>query len=91
MSSSAGSCLAAPEPDRIPVAAERLSRRREARSGVVDATDAGLTFLVVLALAGAAGALAGSQLGLTISGAILGVTIGLPAAFAATYLRYKQL
>jgi hypothetical protein len=58
---------------------------------VVDATDAGLTFIVVLALTGAAGAWAGSQLGLMISGAILGVTLGLPAAFAATYLRYKQL
>ena len=87
MSSSAGSCLAAPEPERVPVAAERPSRRRAARSGVVDATDVGLTFIVVLALLAAAGALAGRQFGLTISGAILGVTAGLPAAFAATYLR----
>jgi hypothetical protein len=91
VSSSAVSCLAASEPERIPVAAERPSRRRAARAGVVDATDAGLTFIVVLVLLGGAGALAGSQLGLMISGAILGVTVGLPAAFAATYLRYKQL
>jgi hypothetical protein len=91
VSSSAASPLTPWEQERIPVAAERPGRRPPARVGVVDATDAGLTFIVVLVLLAAGGAVAGGMLGLSISGAILGATVGLPAAFAATYLRYKKL
>jgi hypothetical protein len=91
VSSSAARWALREEPERILVGAERPSTRPPARSGVVDATDAGLTFLVVLVLFGALGGLLGSLLGLMASGAILGVTAGLPAAFAGTYLRYKKL
>lgn len=83
--------LATWEEERIPVAAERPRRRRSPRHGVVDATDAGLTFIVVLGLLATGGAVVGGLLGLSVSGAILGATIGLPLAFAATYLRYRNL
>lgn len=86
------SCLRVPCEERIPVGAPRPPRRSQhVRSGVVDASGAGLTLIVLVAIVAALGALIGHQVGLELSGAIAGATLGLPAAFAAIYLRYRSL
>jgi 3-oxoacyl-(acyl-carrier-protein) synthase len=87
------SCLRVPREERIPVGAPRRARRpaQHSRSGVVDASGAGLTLIVLVAIVAALGALIGHQVGLELSGAIAGTTLGLPAAFAAIYLRYRNL
>jgi hypothetical protein len=86
------SCLRAPVDERIPVGASRPVRcPREAQHGVVDATGAGLTLIVLVGIFIVLGALAGDQVALATSGAIVGGTLGLPMAFAAIYLRYKNL
>jgi hypothetical protein len=78
--------------DRVLVAAPRPPRRRPAASRhVVDASGAGLTFIVVVCLIAALGAWVGGRFGLALSGAIIGATLGLPIAFSAIYLRYKSL
>lgn len=78
--------------DRVLVAAPRPSRRRPTASRhIVDASGAGLTFIVVVCLVAALGAWVGGRFGLALSGAILGETLGLPIAFSAIYLRYKNL
>jgi hypothetical protein len=78
--------------DRIPVAAPRPSRRSP-RPGPerVDASGAGLVLLVLIVLCAAAGWWVGARLGAPSSGAIMGGVLGLPAAFAGVYLRYKRL
>jgi hypothetical protein len=79
------SCLRGPREERITVGAPRpRDRAHHARTGVVDASGAGL-------MLAALGALIGNQVGLTVSGAIVGATLGLPVAFAAIYLRYREL
>lgn len=86
------SCLRAPGAERIPVGAPRPRHHlQHARGDVVDASGAGLTLIVLVAIVAALGALVGHQVGLDISGAIVGATLGLPAGFAAIYLRYRQL
>lgn len=61
------------------------------RRSRVDASGAGLTLLVLIALAALLGGWVGSRFGLATSGAIMGGVLGLPLAFAGVYARYKSL
>lgn len=77
--------------ERIPVAAPRPSRCAEHTLNERDDTSgAGLVLLVLIALAAVAGGWIGSRLGVAISGAIMGGVLGLPAAFAGVYVRYRR-
>lgn len=78
--------------EHIPVARARPTQRRPShqRTGR-DASDAGLTMIVVAALLTAAGAWAGGLLGASIAGGLLGGFVGVVAGFAAIYARYRRL
>lgn len=89
---SAPTNLRASGDERIPVAAPRSSPPQGApRARVVDATGAGLTLIAVVGMVAAVGTWGGGQLGVAVSGGIIGVILGLPVAFAAIYKRYKDL
>lgn len=78
--------------ERISVAAPRPARRldRERRDRD-DASGAGLVLLVLIVLAVLAGGWIGARFGLALSGAIVGGVLGLPAAFAGVYARYRHV
>jgi hypothetical protein len=84
--------LRPPDEERIPVAAPRPPRHEHPRrSGVVDASGAGLIALVITAAFAALGEWLGSLIGIPIAGAlILGFT-GLLVGFAGIYWRYREL
>jgi hypothetical protein len=84
--------LRPPDDEPIRVAAPRPNKhRRPPRRRTVDATGAGLTLIVVIALCAVLGAYVGRQVGAATSGAIIGGFAGLLAGFAAIYARYREL
>ncbi|UTI63936.1 AtpZ/AtpI family protein [Paraconexibacter antarcticus] len=87
-----------PSPDetqeRIPVAAPRPAASQppgHRHRPLDDASGAGITTLVVIALCTAAGALIGEQAGLGTSGGLVGCFFGVVGGFTATYVRYRDL
>jgi hypothetical protein len=83
--------LRPPDDEPIRVAAPRPKPRQPPKRRTVDATGAGLTLIVIVALCAALGDYAGRQVGAAISGAIIGGFAGLLAGFTAIYLRYRDL
>jgi hypothetical protein len=84
--------LRQPEDERISVAAPRPPRRQRApRRRGADASGAGLTLIVVIALFAALGDYGARHIGAAASGAIVGGFLGLLVGFAAIYLRYREL
>jgi hypothetical protein len=84
--------LRPPDDERISVGAPRPSRRqRQPKRRGSDASGAGLTLIVVIALFAALGDYGGRHIGAATSGAIVGGFVGLLAGFGAIYLRYREL
>ncbi|MDX6684364.1 MAG: hypothetical protein QOF86_492 [Baekduia sp.] len=84
--------LRPPDDARIPVATPRSRRHeRPPKRRATDATGAGPTLIVVIALFAVGGDYAGRQFGAATSGAIVGGFVGLLSGFAAIYLRYRDL
>jgi hypothetical protein len=78
--------------ERIPVAAPRPARRpARDRRGRDDPSGAGLVLLVLIVLAVLVGGWIGARFGQAPSGAIMGGVLGLPAAFAGVYTRYRNV
>jgi uncharacterized YccA/Bax inhibitor family protein len=84
--------LRPPDEDRIPVAAPRPPRvTRTPRPGVVDATGAGLTVIVVAAVVGVLGRWLGGRVGVPWAGTMTGAFVGLMLGLWAIYLRYRSV
>jgi hypothetical protein len=81
-----------PDDERIHVAAPRPPRRaRPPRRRGVDASGAGLTLLVVIALFAAGGDYLGGRFDVSAAGALVGGFVGLLVGFAGIYWRYRDL
>ncbi|HEY4095480.1 MAG TPA: AtpZ/AtpI family protein [Baekduia sp.] len=81
-----------PDDERIPVAAPRPPRRAGSpRRRATDASGAGLTLIVAIALFAVGGDFAGGQLNISIAGALVGGFVGLLAGFTGIYWLHRDL